>query len=184
MEHQVSAALREFTQRYVAQWQQQHGDWPSSHALYGIPSPCVVYSRDDCVFWRPEPGRGEDLEGIGRALDIRLHPALAPFFTTQYAGDMRARWNEIEMDLVQVWSEEDLQRLQENQIGHLVTQRRLKLSPTLFLASTADELSMVTLCNLSGSVLLEQFGSPQRRVLTPTLAEFLAALQPLAQEVG
>lgn len=64
MEHQVSAALREFTQRYVAQWQQQHGDWPSSHALYGIPSPCVVYSRDDCVFWRPEPGRGEDLEGL------------------------------------------------------------------------------------------------------------------------
>lgn len=97
---------------------------------------------------------------------------------------MRARWNEIEMDLVQVWSVEDLHRLQENQIGHLVTQRRLKLSPTLFLASTADELSMVTLCNLSGSVLLEQFGSPQRRVLAQTLTEFLAELQPLAQEVG
>lgn len=43
---------------------------------------------------------------------------------------------------------------------------------------------MVTLCNLSGSVLLEQFGSPQRRVLAQTLTEFLAELQPLAQEVG
>ncbi|WP_205438656.1 SecY-interacting protein [Edwardsiella tarda] len=184
MEHQVSAALGDFTQRYLALWRQQHGDWPSSHALYGIPSPCVVYSRDACVFWRPEPGSQEELAGISRALDISLHPDLAPFFTTQYAGDMRARWQEIEMDLVQVWSADDLQRLQENQIGHLVTQRRLKLSPTLFLASTADELSLVTLCNLSGNVLLEQFGSPQRRVLAPTLVEFLAGLQPLAQEVG
>lgn len=184
MEHQVSAALREFTQRYLALWQQQHADWPASHVLYGIPSPCIVYSRDDCVFWRPEVGCGEDLEGIGRALDMRLHPSLAPFFTTQYAGDMHACWNGITMDLVQVWSEDDLRRLQENQIGHLLTQRRLKLSPTLFLASTADDLSMVTLCNLSGNVLLEQFGSPQRRMLADSLPEFLMALQPLAQEVG
>lgn len=92
---------------------------------------------------------------------------------------MSAVLGDLALDLVQVWSEDDLQRLQENQIGHLVTQRRLKLSPTLFLATTDSELQLISLCNLTGNVLLEQFGSKQREVLAESLSEFLSRLQPV-----
>lgn len=180
MNHDVSRALADFTDRFLAACREEYGDYPASGALYGIPSPCVVRTDGERVFWQPQPAAlPENLDAVARALDIRLHPDAAPFYTSQYAADMRARSGDLHMELVQVWSEEDFIRLQENLIGHLVTQRRLKLPPTLFLATTDSELELISLCNLSGEVLLEQFGSKQRKVLAPSLAAFLAALQPV-----
>jgi SecY interacting protein Syd len=139
-----------------------------------------VHTDNEKVYWKPQPAVASDgLSGISRALDIQLHEDIVPFFTSQYAGDMSAVLGDLALDLVQVWSEDDLQRLQENQIGHLVTQRRLKLSPTLFLATTDSELQLISLCNLTGNVLLEQFGSKQREVLAESLSEFLSRLQPV-----
>ncbi|MGQ7804583.1 SecY-interacting protein [Hafnia alvei] len=180
MVHDVSAALAEFTQRFIDNWQRESGDFPSSEALYDVASPCVVHTDNEKVYWKPQPAVASDgLSGISRALDIQLHEDIVPFFTSQYAGDMSAVLGDLALDLVQVWSEDDLQRLQENQIGHLVTQRRLKLSPTLFLATTDSELQLISLCNLTGNVLLEQFGSKQREVLAESLSEFLSRLQPV-----
>ena len=139
-----------------------------------------MHTDNEKVYWKPQPAAASDsLNGISRALDIQLHEDIVPFFTSQYAGDMSAVLGDLALDLVQVWSEDDLQRLQENQIGHLVTQRRLKLSPTLFLATTDSELQLISLCNLTGNVLLEQFGSKQREVLAESLSEFLSRLQPV-----
>lgn len=183
MVHDVSAALAEFTHRFINVWQNETGDFPYSEALYGVASPCVVRTENEKVYWKALLATApHGLNGISRALDIQLHKDIVPFFTSQYAGDMSATLNDLHLDLVQVWSEDDLQRLQENQIGHLVTQRRLKLSPTLFLATTDSELQLVSLCNLTGNVLLEQFGSKQREVLAESLSEFLSRLQPVIKK--
>ena len=91
---------------------------------------------------------------------------------------MNAEFGEHPLTLLQVWSEDDFIRLQENLIGHLVTQKRLKLSPTLFLATTESEMTVVSLCNVSGNVLLEQFGSKKRTLLAASLGDFLNALRP------
>ncbi len=101
------------------------------------------------------------------------------FFTTQYAGDMRGHIAGIDCTLLQVWSEADFVRMQENLIGHLLTQKRLKLSPTLFLATTDSEMMLISLCNLSGEVVLEELGTRQRRVLSGSLSDFLSTLSPL-----
>lgn len=179
MEQQVRQALAAFTHGYVELWRRETGRPPASEELYGVASPCVVESEEPQVRWLPQPmENGARLDGVERALEIALRPEAHAFFTSQYAGDMTARFDEVACTLLQAWSAEDLVRMQENLSGHLVTQRRLKLSPTLFLAATPADMTLVSLCNLSGEVVLEEFGTRQRRVLAPSLADFLYRLQP------
>ena len=51
---------------------------------------------------------------------------------------MTGRFADETLTLLQTWSEEDFQRVQENLIGHLVVQKRLKLAPTLFIATLEE----------------------------------------------
>ena len=111
-------------------------------------------------------------------MDIVLRADIHPFYTTQFAGDMPAQFTGEALTLLQTWSEDDFRRVQENLIGHLVTQKRLKLSPTLFIATREDELEVISVCNLSGEVVLEKLGTRQRAVLAPTLSDFLSRLEP------
>lgn len=83
------------------------------------------------------------------------------------------------LTLLQTWSEEDFQRVQENLIGHLVVQKRLKLSPTLFIATLESELDVISVCNLSGEVVKETLGTAKRITLSPSLAGFLNQLEPV-----
>ena len=177
MDPQTAEALQTFTQRYCDAWQQQSGTLPRSEALYGVPSPCLDSTGDDVVYWQPKPFlNASTLEAVERALSIVVQPALHAFYTTQFAGDMTASWQGNALTLLQVWSPEDFTRLQENLIGHLVTQKRLKLTPTIFLATTDSELDLVSLCNVTGNGVLEQFGSKKRTILSPSLSEFLTML--------
>ncbi|AIN19523.1 MULTISPECIES: SecY-interacting protein [Yersinia] len=183
MDQNVSTALKGFTQRYIDLWQQQTGRPPASEELYGVPSPCNIETEDNQVFWLPQPFvTGANLANIERALEIQLHPDIHEFYTQQYAGDMKADLGDHRFTLLQVWSEDDFIRLQENLIGHLVTQKRLKLSPTLFLATTESEMTMASLCNVTGNVVLEEFGSGKRTLLASTLTHFLDALRPVFPE--
>jgi SecY interacting protein Syd len=185
MEHDVSLALREFTQRYVEFWQQERGHAPASSDLYGVPSPCIVETRDEQILWLSQDfAPAATLEKVETALELRLQPDIHTFYTQQFAGDMYAQFGVHQLTLLQAWSEDDFIRLQENLIGHLVTQKRLKLSPTLFLATTESEMEMVSLCNISGNVVLEQFGSDKRTLLAASLGNFLDALRPTLGSLG
>ncbi|MEG9539212.1 SecY-interacting protein [Pantoea piersonii] len=158
---QTVDALREFTARYCDAWQQRTGHAPASQALYGVPSPCIIATQADEVWWQPQP----------------LQQDIAAFYTAQFAGDMAARCGQRELSLLQVWSEEDFLRLQENLIGHLIMKRRLKQTPTLFIAATESEQEIISLCNLSGEVILEQPGTKKREVLSENIQNFLKSLQ-------
>ena len=180
MMQQTAAALRDFTTRYCQPWLQQAGHGPASSDLYGVPSPCALEDREQRVVWQPQPfSLPTTLDAIERAVDIQLQPPITAFYTTQFAGDMQARFGENQLTLLQVWSEEDFLRLQENLIGHLVMQRRLRQSPTLFIATTDSEEEIISLSNLSGEVILEQPGRKQRVVLAESLEIFLKSLQPV-----
>ena len=134
----------------------------------------------DTVTWQPQPFTAEQsVNAIERAMEIVVQPPVHAFYTTQFAGDMCARFDNEAMTLLQTWSEDDLQRVQENLIGHLVTQKRLKLSPTLFIATLDSELDVISVCNLSGEVIKETLGTRNRDVLAPSLADFLTRIEPL-----
>lgn len=120
-----------------------------------------------------------NVNAVERAFDIMVQPALHAFYTTQFAGDMPAQFADEKLTLLQTWSQDDFRRVQENLIGHLVTQKRLKLPPTLFIATQENELEVISVCNLSGEVIKETLGTRNRIVLAATLAEFLTQLNPL-----
>lgn len=179
MTYPVISALTQFTTSFINLWQQKTGHEPASEMLYGVASPCIVRTQDESVLWLPQPfGSEPSLANVERALNISLREEGAQFYTSQYAGDMAARFDGLELSLIQVWSDEDFIRLQENLIGHLVTQRRLKLVPTLFIATTDSEMEMVSLCNLSGEVVLEHFGTTKRETLAESLSVFIQKLEP------
>ncbi|MTH45329.1 SecY-interacting protein [Intestinirhabdus alba] len=179
MDHLTAQALEAFTGRYCDAWHEKNSSWPLSAELYGVPSPCVISTTRDAVYWQPQPFAGvKNLGGVERALDIVIQPALHAFYTTQYAGDMQARFADETLTLLQTWSADDFRRVQENLIGHLVTQKRLKLSPTLFIATQEAELEVISLCNLSGEVVKETLGTPKRTVLAASLADFLSQINP------
>ena len=180
MDIETAHALTSFTTRYCDAWHESRGTWPQSADLYGVPSPCIISSLDDSVLWQPKPFAGEqNVNAVERAMDIVVEPAVHTFYTTQFAGDMAARFADITLTLLQTWSEDDLQRVQENLIGHLVTQKRLKLSPTLFIATMDSELEVISVCNLSGEAIKETIGTRNREILAPSLADFLTQLKPL-----
>lgn len=181
MMQQTADALRDFTARYVQHWQQQSGHLPASADLLGVPSPCIVATLDDRVLWQPQPFTlPATLEAVERALDIQLQPEISAIYTSQFAGDMLATFDQQSVTLLQVWSESDFTRLQENLIGHLVMKRRLKQSPTLFIATTESEQDVIAICNLTGEVILEQPGSKNRQTLASDIQTFLNALQPVS----
>lgn len=185
MPEATANALQTFTAAWCQHWQQTCGHGPVSEALYGIPSPCVMSTDDERVFWQPQPFEpAADLNGVARALEIELQPSVNAFYTTQYAGEMSAQFAGQPLVLSQVWSADDFARTQENLIGHLLMKRRLKQSPTLFIATTAAELEVISVCNLTGEVILETLGSKKRQILAETLENFLNELQPVIDPFG
>lgn len=179
MKQPTSRALIDLIERYCEYWKQQTGHWPKDNGLLGLPSPCVVEEDPYCLYWQPQPFTlPASLAGVERGVEIRLQPSVIDFYTTQFAGDLKVNWQTQSLTLLQVWSEEDFQQLQQNLIGHLVMKRRLKQSPTVFIGTTDQESEVLAVDNLSGEVIIEVPGARQRQVLASSLPEFLAALTP------
>lgn len=102
MDHQTAEALRAFTQRYCAARQQQRNSLPRSEELYGVPSPCVVDTRGEAVFWQPQPfSLAQNISAVERATDIVVQQPLHSYYTTQFAGDMTGRFADETLTLLQ-----------------------------------------------------------------------------------
>jgi len=179
---ETAAQLTAFTQRYCQHWQTTHHSAPHNTQLLGIDSPCLLATHEDSISWQPQPFTlPKNLDAVSTGVDLVIQPSVVTFYTTQFAAEMSATFAGKPVTLLQVWNEEDFTLLQQNLLGHLVMKRRLKHSPTLFIATTDDDSTIVSVDNLTGEVVLEQLGKRDSRVLASTLGHFLEQLHPFVE---
>lgn len=180
MKQTVTQTLSELSQRYVSAWRENRDSLPISEEMMGHASLCVVSENSDVVEWQPiQRENSADFSKVEEGMEILIHPDCVALYCSQFSADMQVSFDNNPITLLQVWSDDDLVRLQENLIGHLVAQRRLKLKPTLFIATTDEEHEVVSICNISGEIILEKLGTKQRKILASNLCEFLNKLNPI-----
>lgn len=164
-------------------WQQEgesRGSLPLCEFETGWRSPCELGDpHGGQVAWRPtERSEPEDFTPLEQALELTLHPSIQAFYGHWFSRPLTLWFKGLRLCLIQPWNQQDLDLLKENLIGHLLMQRKLGRTPTLFLASCRDEMGIISLDNDSGEVLFERLDSNRRTVISPGLASFLGRLIP------
>lgn len=170
-----------FTQRYIKLWHTNMNHDPKSEELYGIASPCITKTEDLAVFWLPVQTNQHNLDIVEEVIDLTINPAAHLFYGSQYAGDMKAQLNDLSICLLQVWSDDDFSQLEQNIINHLLMQKKLKRRPSIFIATTDDETSIISIDNQTGKIILEKLVTNEIEVLADDIDSFIDSLKPIAQ---
>ncbi|MDO6687357.1 MULTISPECIES: SecY-interacting protein [unclassified Agarivorans] len=172
----ISKPLTAVFSKFEREW--QNSSYPQVEYDNDWLSPCTVGEPvDEQIHWHPVlREQTGDFSGIEAALELTLHPSIKAFYGDYFSETLAVDFQNNRIELVQAWNEQDFDMLLENIIGHVLMQRRLKQNETVFIASTDDEMQVVSINNDSGEVVLEQLGKGIDRVLASSLDDFLAQL--------
>ena len=172
----VGDALRDFIgkaqEKYGSFYDLYEIDW-RSRCEVGVPFE-LDFQR--VIEWKPvERERNDDLSGLAD----ELHPDLREYYETFWSGGFEAECSDGPVSLLQLWNPEDLRRLKENLVGHLMAKKAIHLPLTGFFACTTPESDyFLSVATDSGDVVLEKPGYRSERVIASSLAEFISDLSP------
>ncbi|CAM3627757.1 SecY-interacting protein [Parendozoicomonas haliclonae] len=179
MSNEVIDALSQFHQRYLDNIRQASGQLPTIEQDEEWPSPCEQGAAGHGeVFWQPKTTNQElDFAGMEHALNLALHPDLKSYYASFYSYHLSARSEDGDLELLQVWNQEDFNRLQENLIGHAMMKRKRRQPETFFIAVTDDDEIIISVINESGEVWAERVGQNPHRKLADSIPAFIHSLE-------
>ncbi|WP_421861915.1 SecY-interacting protein [Motiliproteus sp.] len=174
----LEQALDRFIEASIASW----SELPQMEFDPQWPSPCYQDQADQAVpvSWKPvrQQQRSDMFERLQQALEEPIHPSIKSYYLSYWSDPLPAHSAQGELDLLFAWSEEDLERLRANLIGHALGRRRLKQPLSLFFGCTKPEEYVLAVDNQSGAVVLEQPGRKGSDRIADSLATFIQQLRP------
>ena len=180
--HPVDAALDDFVRRYVAAFPDLSDVYdPHWRSPCETGEPRAGPDGELRVPWQPLRRHGpiDDFAGLERALEFPIHEDIRRYYGRYWSGGLEAEAPQGHVSLLLLWNGEDADRLIENLIGHALAKRRARSPFTVFFACTEPDSELfLSVDNDTGCILLEEPGRPPRREVAPTLADFLATLEP------
>lgn len=145
----------------------------------------VCYLEDgkegDDVRWLPKrQTQAIDMfDRLSEALETPIHPDLIDFYSHYWSDPITARTAQGKLSLLQVWNNDDFERLRANFIGHALQKKRRRHPLTLFFALTLpDTEMMISIDNADGRIWVERPGKSPHLCIADSLAEFINSLEP------
>jgi len=130
-------------------------------------------SVDGRVCWQPVPQQEDtDFSGVETAIGIQLPDVAKAYWQCFYGGNIGVTCDGYDFELLQPWNPADLERYQENLIGHLLLQKKRRIPPSMFIGCGVSDERILSVTP-SGSVIWEWPGNKQQVELAPTLSTFL-----------
>ncbi len=147
------------------------------------PSNCFLQAdnktQGDLYQWQPIKQETQDMfERLSEALEMTLHPDLIEYYSRYWSNHLTAHCEEGELELLQVWNQEDMERLRGNLLAHALDQKKRKSPLSFFFAVTYPEEGMLCINNQSGEIWYEMPGKKPLRKIADNLSELLQRLTP------
>ena len=184
----VTLALEALHQRYRNLWLNERGEAPRAEFDRAWPSPCVQQTHDNedvfAYHWQAKPRHSTSLFApLEQALEVTIHPDLIAFYGGFWADSIPIEHPLSDGLLLQIWNQEDEQRLLENQLGHAFARLKGRLPLSFFIACTHSELN-ICLDNQSGEIVLDRPGFEAHKVVAASLEQFLLTSSPCLDHYG
>ncbi|OCQ18434.1 SecY-interacting protein [Pseudoalteromonas luteoviolacea] len=175
----VTNLMAALHKRYASSTQQNLGHLPLIQHDADYPSPCEIGQPDaqGQIQWQAiSRTPTQNLDDLAKALETEFPAALHAFYGVMFGGNILTQFDGNDVELLQVWNDEDFINLQQNITGHVLMKRRLKQDDTVFIGLTEKEDLLITVKLKTGEVCLEYVGKPPHHVLAASLEEFIKSL--------
>ena len=153
------------------------------------PSPCDVkqdgidYAESDNIrYWKPINREAIGLfDELEKALELKFRDDVKQFYGSFWSNGICVEREDINFSLIQIWNEEDQEKLKENMLGHAFSKLKSRQALSYFIGCTFGD-DIICIEHESGEVVLEKPGRKAHKVLSPSLEVFLLSLNPTLDE--
>jgi len=190
----IYLALDALFTRYLNIVKEETNTLPSVQFDPPWPSPCDVTPeepiesegkdkiQDNLSYWKPVSRINHDLfDELEKALELSFRDDFKQFYGSFWSNGICVEREDINFSLIQIWNEEDQEKLKENILGHAFAKLKSKQPLSYFIGCTFGD-DTVCIDHESGDVVLEKPGRKAHKVLAPSLEAFLLSLHPTLDE--
>ena len=144
-------------------------------------SDCEVRVEGDLSLWKPCPQHpAVNFAGLANAVDAQIHSDIVTYYSAFWSGSLAARSKEGFLSLIQLWNQDDFDRLIANLIGHYLHQKKQKRAFSVFFATTEPNSELfLSIDNQTGRILLEEPGRAPIKQVATDLTTFINRLAPV-----